>query len=232
MKKFISQTKSFFGSNKKMKPIKPPVIHYYKYISDSKIDMLFNQIPDKDIDELSEGLEFDFKILKYKMDAKKVNQKASREYKTQVVENFINTKLIDEVGSIDQPKKWIRGKLNMRWGIESQGVWFCVKKGRHILFLGGSEKHLIGRNSEDSYHVSDFPEILNMIVNKTTEKEDSVFDPDNLSFGLGAIVDFSEGNWGGIDQEFDFLARNLFGPINTSNGVHSITIGSPIFVRM
>lgn len=123
---------------------------YYIYISDAKVDMLFPQIPHEAKKKVAKELKIDFKIFG-----------ASRKTEIEVEENRI-TRLeavvaylseFGEVGSVDEPGKYINGTMPLTWGPvkvkdsrHTPFVYFSGETRRTVVGLGGSKKHMIGNN--------------------------------------------------------------------------------------
>jgi hypothetical protein len=85
---------------------------YYIYISDTKVDMLFAQIPRKTLEGLAGELNINFGIFSttLKQDAAEEN----RFSKLEVVRKYIEKHSV--VGTIDSPSEYFAGEETMKWG--------------------------------------------------------------------------------------------------------------------
>src|SRR5262249_46900096 len=108
-------------------------MRFYQYISDSKTDMLFPQIPPPLLEGLSAELGFDFKLLKGKISTSKLEM-TSRIAKVEAVERH----LVERGGISDDihERAWIKGRARFRCG------YLPSCKGL-ILFAGHFNGHLL-----------------------------------------------------------------------------------------
>ncbi len=133
---------------------------YYIYISDTKVDMLYPQIPKSILKKIASTLSIDLKLLGAEISvAGKGNSSDDTRYsKVQIVSEYIEKHL--DVGSIDAPSTYLKGKLSMGWGPTLGIAYFGGNTARTILGLGGSGHHIIGSNQEslktDSYSSLNF----------------------------------------------------------------------------
>ena len=142
---------------------------YYVYISDTKIDMLYPQIPKPLLKKIASNLSIDLKLLGAEVNiGTKSNQSDETRYaKVKIVSEYIEKHL--DVGTIDTPSTYFKGKLLMQWGqIElpadrnvlsltrtedyfnniSSDVYFAGKTDRTYFGLCGSLKHVLGTTTE------------------------------------------------------------------------------------
>lgn len=81
---------------------------YYVYISDTKVDMLYSQIPKKILDKIAVELGINLGI--FSLTAKgKGNQEETRYEKLKLVVNYIENNM--DVGTVDQPKAYFKGSI-------------------------------------------------------------------------------------------------------------------------
>ena len=125
-------------------------LRYYLYISDSKLDMLFEQIDLKSRKRISAELKIDLKVASLTLRGAE-NPGPTRTAKLQLVEQFIETH--QHVGTIQEPGKgYFRGQMRMTWdwaGWNHDGVWFQGNDydPGHLpqcIGLGGSRYHVLG----------------------------------------------------------------------------------------
>jgi len=91
-------------------------VKYYIYISDTKVDMLYPQIPKPVLKRIASSLSIDLKLLGAELSVGiKNNQVDETRYaKVRIVSEYIEKHL--DVGSIDAPSTYFKGKLFMKQG--------------------------------------------------------------------------------------------------------------------
>lgn len=144
---------------------------YYLYISDAKVDMLFDQIEPKLLESISGNLKIDLKLLSATL-SKEVAQK-TKINKLAVVCKYLQTQ--NMLGTINDPKEYFNGNLLMQWKPlnsdstdpaaelmakatshriysldpeKIRAVYFAGATRQTILGLVGSQHHLIGMARE------------------------------------------------------------------------------------
>ena len=121
-------------------------VKYYIYISDTKLDMLYPQIPRSLFRKFTPEFSFNLKLPVSEMGAAiKGNQIEDIRY-TKLKETV---KYIEEncgIGTIDQPLAYFRGTLPMQWGLlgASNVVYYGGSTASTTVGLGGSGQHVIG----------------------------------------------------------------------------------------
>jgi hypothetical protein len=88
-------------------------LKYYLYISDSKLSMLYDQLPERTRSKLAAELKIDLKVISATV--KKGETQQNQLSKLEVLVEYLNES--EEVGSIELPGKYFSGCLPMRWGI-------------------------------------------------------------------------------------------------------------------
>jgi hypothetical protein len=117
---------------------------FYHYISDAKLDMLFDQIPLSWLDGMKAEIGFDFAVLKGKVSAGDKPTSQAREAKVQAVE-----KLLTREGKIEEiPREgaWLRASFNCCVGFLENSPGLVLFGGTfegYTLLLAGSSHHLI-----------------------------------------------------------------------------------------
>ena len=118
---------------------------YYIYISDTKVDMLFAQIPRNILKKITGDLKINLGVISLGLKERKSEQ--TRFDKVKVVSNYIENHL--DVGDVDNPKTYFKGTLPIRWGPLSDPssplVYFGGRTEQTIFGLGGSAQHIIGQ---------------------------------------------------------------------------------------
>ncbi len=121
---------------------------YYIYISDTKVDMLYPQIPKSILKQIASSLSIDLKLLgaEINIGAKGGSSDETRYSKVQIVSEYIEKHL--DVGTIDAASTYFKGTLPMRWGLLGDySIYFTGITNRTYIGLGGSLKHVLGANS-------------------------------------------------------------------------------------
>lgn len=167
-----------------------PRTRYYLYISDSKLDMLFEQIDHSALRRISAELKVDLKIASVTL-KRADNPAPTRAAKLRVVEWFIDRH--HHVGTIDEPgNEYFRGRMEMAWG-QLRGshstdefrrglVFFQGWQHHHAVVLAGRSRHVLGwaagdddggrwgRSSHPEHilwalneHISNTPELADLI---------------------------------------------------------------------
>src|SRR5262249_7822444 len=124
------------GSNsQEQSPLK-----YYVYVSRSKVEMLYSQIPHQQRRGLLTKLAMDMPP----DDCERQTQEALFA-KTKLVVCFLEEQGM--VGNVDDPRAYFKGQLKLRWGPYGRRelVYFGGETKDTILGLGGSRIHVIGQ---------------------------------------------------------------------------------------
>ena len=122
-------------------------LRYYLYVSDTKLDMLFEQIDPGVLKRISAEVKVDLKLASITLRGAD-NPGPTRTAKLQVVERFIDKH--HNVGTIQQPgQEFFRGQMEMQWGwmgANERGVWFQGNDfdDSQYVGLGGSRHHVLG----------------------------------------------------------------------------------------
>src|SRR5438093_11370169 len=121
---------------------------FYLYLSRAKIEMLYQQLPNKK-GKSSVEVKAD---VKFASRTQKVEHELDCDDKLQLVMEA----LIDagQVGTVEEPSTYARGMVPMRWGIyDDDGlrpnntgplVYFSGLTGPNLVGLGGSSNHIVG----------------------------------------------------------------------------------------
>jgi len=143
----------------------------YVYISDSKVDMLYPQIPQKRLSKIATELKINLGILSLKFGHQPTEK--NRQDKLNLIIRYLKEE--GAVGTVDSTKEYFEGVLPMRgtpWPyIEKGMVYFGgTTKSGTVLGLGGSIHHCIGelRGETDTRSYSG----LGPLITKLTEELD------------------------------------------------------------
>lgn len=121
-------------------------VRYYLYISESKVEQLFEQIPTKRLSKIAKKLTIDLKLLKAEFGTRDQGAQQSLYEKVRVVERYLHDSGVvgvDEVES-DEGPMFFAGRMPLRWGRldDRQVVYFSGRTSDTLLGMGGSTRHL------------------------------------------------------------------------------------------
>lgn len=219
---------------------------YYIYISDTKVDMLYPQIPKSILKQIASSLSIDLKLLgaEVTIGGKSSQSDETRYSKVQIVSEYIEKHL--DVGSIDAPSTYFKGILPMQYGtFEREGVYektvyFGGITSHTTLGLGGSARHVIGNNSLNDLADTMPPSMLNglykallyeaQVFEEVPSKPHSGFYSDNILY----LVDYmTVQRLKGPKQQLEFLAKTLIqGSFSSDPSLSHIALGTPIYVAI
>lgn len=161
-------------------------LRYYLYVSDTKLDMLFEQIDRSTLKRISAEVKVDLKLASVTL-TRTDNPDPARAAKLRVVERFIDRH--HQVGTIENPgNEYFRGSMPMGWGWlrsrpvdEMDMVVFQGWQSRHTVVLAGSGRHVLGQNAAEEktrWALSSFPDhILSALdehISRAPELADSI----------------------------------------------------------
>lgn len=219
-------------------------LRYYLYISDSKVDMLFPQVPDADQKQTAAKFGFDVKILSasFEVQQKKFKSGVAR---LQAVEAYIRT--TQHVGTPRARSSWIAGAVDAKLVNTGDGaIFFISRSGRSFLVLGGSEHHLKGAKQSQRIGIpfSLLPSLTGALLRLGAQqiKESSPLPEEDLKELLAAgagggfrtWINITQGLWDQAtvpSQRIDFLAKRLATEEIPSTD-YGITLATPIYVAL
>jgi len=123
-------------------------MRYYVYISESKVEMLYAQIPRKLIENIAGKLTIDLKLIKTEFSESP--KEKTLHSKIQIIEDYLNDQGL--IGNTHALKSYIKGVEHMKWGHYPSGLVYFGSKTDVIIGLGGSEKHVIGNTGDSHAH--------------------------------------------------------------------------------
>lgn len=215
---------------------------YYVYISDAKVDMLYPQIPQSLLKKIAASLNIDLKLLgaEVNIGAKGSPSDETRYAKVKIVSEYIEKHI--DVGTIDAPSTYFKGKLLMKQGtLLDKAAYFGGETEQTVLGLCGSMKHLIGSpvGSDITTYGSSLYAIEYLVqavvseaklIYNTTATKDYIEDDLQLDTLVG-IVYITKGR-PSHTQQFEFLAKTLLqGPFPIYNHPY-VVLGTPIYVAI
>jgi hypothetical protein len=130
-------------------------LRYFLYISDTKLDMLYDQIDKGTLRRITAEVSIDLKLASVRLTQAPQAPVATRIAKLRVVEAFIDKH--HSVGNSQSPgKEYFRGQMDMHWGWLGGGIDsgpVVIFRGRDeggFVMLAGSRRHVIGEQQEVS----------------------------------------------------------------------------------
>jgi hypothetical protein len=129
----------------------PVPLRSYVYISKTKVNSLYEQIPPKQLKRLAKKLTIDLKVIKAELGAEE--REDSLVARTQIVERFLDREgVVAEVDAAgeDDEIEFFRGRLPLVWEPGRYGglIYFCGRTEATLLVLGGSGLHLTSNVAE------------------------------------------------------------------------------------
>lgn len=212
-------------------------MRYYVYISESKVEMLYSQIPQNLLENIAGKLTIDLKLIKTEF-AETPKEKTLHS-KIEIIENYLQYNNL--IGDISNPINYIKGIEEMRWGPYTPGLVYFGSKQNTVIGLAGSEKHVIGSTGDSSAHShSATPYLVAALNEQILSVRGSVNDNDECaeSFALSA-VELATTQMNGLKQRMEFLAKTLLVYPSDSfeyswegkSGL-PVILGSPIYVAI
>jgi len=216
-------------------------VRYYSYISDAKLDMLYEQIPPKLLDRIAAELKLDIKVVSVSL--KNDPSETTRYGKLNVVENYIERHF--DVGTVAEPTPWFRGHLNMRSGIYGDYphslLYFSGRQEGVLVALIGSVHHLVGNSAappDIPVPYSRLPALFDLLRRSQPGGGSQRTDEDEDKRALSEVVEFAQA-LPGVREPCEFLARRLLhGPVTGSQPEASrpeakaILLGTPLYVAL
>lgn len=203
-------------------------ITYYLYISDTKVDMIFSQIPSQVREKISAELKIDLKLLSVTLGSS--SAPLNRYSKTHFVASYLRKAV--HVGTIDLPEEYFFGEIPMRWGVlGNRLVYFQGSNLSTIVGLGGSKHHIVGEQraleipNEKPWSTSTGGAILNQLCQVTLEER-----AEADKFNFYKIIEATKLLKGPINK-LEFLAKKLFYQYDEKRNQY-LLLGSPIYVAL
>jgi hypothetical protein len=214
-------------------------IKYYVYLSSTKIDMLFQQIPKDMRSKIEKELEIDLKLIKMSFAEKQLddNLYSRLSIVTDYLEKYVG------VGDVSSPTEYFKGSLFMHWAEIASGVIFWgAKLNNTAIGLGGSMSNVLGYTSTGvQIGHSHTPWLVALL----SQEIESIIAPGFKALSQGAghpIVDeeierriiHSTQDWAedlylNSYQKCEFIAKKLR---FTTYHQHKVLLGTPIYVAI
>lgn len=218
---------------------------YYLYISDSKVDLLWDQIEPGTAGR--RATEWSAALPGVGLRRSVENAGPVRTARLERVLRYLDK--YGDMGTVDDPGQFFRGMLPMQWGpvTTSSGrglVYFGGRTDRVIVGLGGSSRHVIGAaaaaDEERQLAGSQLPRLLDGLAPEQTRPKAAVADDpleqldhqDRLALEL---VHQANAQLRGPAQNLEFVAKRLLvgpSPYPDRDGRDDMTVllGSPLYV--
>jgi hypothetical protein len=224
-------------------------VRFYIYVSDAKLDMLYEQIPPKLLSRLAAELKVDLKVIGASVQQTRLP--VTRYDKLHIVEQYLERNF--DVSWMTDPAPWFRGDLGLRsaiYGEPSEGLLlFTGTEKDTTIALIGSSYHLVGRHplppNGSLLGRSFLPDLFQLLERDEAERADqqvrgspwlrnaqrsSAMDEEQA---LEQVLDFGE-RARAPRQSCEFLSRLLLtGFITDANGnARRIVVGTPLYVAL
>lgn len=215
--------------------VKP--LRNYLYVSDAKLDMLFEQIDRSLLKQISVELKVDLKLASITLHHAE-DPSPARMAKLRIVERFIDDH--HNVGTCEnRGREYFRGQLNMQWGWITHPsrnaasiIFFRSKEDTLSLTLAGSRRHVIGEPPDVSAVAgSALPHIIAGISDHISDKSALAGLPSESARWVRAtrVRELRLHPEDAPSQPMEFLAI----PLAEDRGpdVH-VVLGTPIYVAL
>lgn len=212
-------------------------MEYFVYISDAKIEMLFEQIQSKLKRKKSSGeVEFNLGMFRAKFSTESVAR--TRYEKLKIIEDHLDGK----IGTVDEPKEYFMGTVDMAWGAYmdfEEMVYFSGCTSETYVGLGGSMVNCVPNRQANSSPRTSFSLSSDLVSALVKRKE--IYLPSSYmsrntpsseinSRALQAVVE-STLQRGLVAQRLKFLAKTvLTGEEKRFN--RNVLLGTPIYVAL
>jgi len=211
-------------------------MEYFLYLSDTKIEMLFDQVAPPSRGKLAGELEFNIGVLKAKFSTASVEK--ARHEKIQLIEKALAKK----IGTIYSPKEYFAGTMDMVWGPYEQYediVYFSGAVQGVCVGLGGSINNCVHSDRATPTSTTSFSYSPRLVAALARKKE--IYLP---GYGLGKRYSDSEVNSDALAgvveatyrhglprQRVKFLAKRVLqNTLNPSSEI--VLLGTPIYVSL
>lgn len=215
-------------------------MRYYIYVSPTKVEQLFAQIPQQQVKRLVTKLTVDLKIVKAEISARESQETLFS--RLVVVERFLEEESV--VGSVDQPQAYLSGSMSLHWITlddererrgEEPVVFFSGETSETVVGLAGSASNVLGESNPAAISAgSQTPRIIRALQNAVgdaPETHDSSYKLLNLTSRVAAVARHK-----GTQHQMTFLAKRLGeGRLSMEDGgredSHTV-LGTPLFVAL
>lgn len=219
-------------------------LRYFVYLSDTKVQMLFPQLPQR-LQHRGGSVSTEVKVrlgvfeASARRDPPGRTVDSDRFEKLRAVCGFLQSDA-SQLGTLDDPRQFFAGRLNMNWGsLKEYGadiVFFGGETARTTIALVGSRQSIVGEAPvSDSGHALDYYLFKFLSASEANPRS---FSLDALGPSGGATESYLTlassfnrymGRVANRSQRLEFVARTLF---RQDEDAHQILIGSPLYVAV
>lgn len=215
---------------------------YFVYISDSKVDMLLQQIDPSTTRGRTFEVSIDLKVLKGSWGSGSIAG-AERTARLQQVVRYLTEH--GDVGSVDEPGQFFWGMLPLRWGpmVGADGwslVYFGGRTEQTVVGLGGSRSHVFGATVGSDRDppitrsllpsllegIMKAPEIGPLLIGEDQNRQDD--DHEGDAEALDAVWRMAA-RLRGPAQNMEFVAKRL---LHGRHRGERVVLGSPLYVAL
>jgi len=222
-------------------------MEYYLYISESKVNMLFPQIPEATKGKLGAEVGVNVGVLKATVKAEKESQsKDNLIVHLQAVVDYL--KKSEDPGSVDKPKSWIEDTLSARviyLAENNQVVFFIGTSPEGTRFaLGGSAANLLSHQKPEQVQIgwSFLPDLIRSLRAMVSVSEDKRLSQESVERFLSGTAESNEFEWmdllkavqgasSGTTMTIKFLAKKLLSGAHVQDGTFGV-LATPLYVAM
>lgn len=215
---------------------------YYAYVSRTKVEMLFSQIPRKFLDGVTSELKVNLGVASSTLTQKPADDTLLSKLKAVIAYLDEN----EAMGTIDSPGNFFRGSASVRWGpYGSSGslVVFSGATDRTIFLLGGSTEHVIGvKPKADVPYVSTTPFLVDALCSelnvvalhqKEVENMSALVSQGRTKESMTLLAIEHTDRWmQGPSQVVDFVAKRLLFEPNGASNRKNLLLASPLYVAI
>jgi hypothetical protein len=206
-------------------------MRYYLYVSQAKLDMLFDQIPQKVMPRLVTEAKLDLKVVGVSL--QRPGGELTRYHRLDIVEEYLAQEY--DIGWMTEPSFWFRGDLGLRISVardDGGPMLMAGTDGDLVVALIGSAHHVIGQEhtAQDlRLRGGSWLPALRTLLKHGTRDPHALDDQDTFRDTLSFVRTV-----GGPATWCEFLARQLLrGTVTDHDGRQlEIVIGTPLYVAM
>ena len=227
---------SWLGKLRRRRP--KPKLRYYVYVSDTKVDMLYAQIPSRVRERLAAELKVDLKVLALSLSERPDQE--TRYSKVRLVSDYLVENA--RVGTVKDPAEYFSGAMPMRWGyLGDRGdlVYFGGRQGDTMVGLGGSARQVIGEAGSstptNSLTIGLVVALRGEVMLEEGELDEVDAESENRLMGTTSMIvtgmSGATSRMAGPEERLEFLARRLLFDDREEEPTRML-LGTPIYVAL
>ncbi|MFD6433771.1 DUF7019 family protein [Streptomyces venezuelae] len=202
-------------------------MRYYLYVSGTKLDMLYEQIPPKLLKRLAVEAKVDLKVLSVAVQSPRAD--VTTYDRLDIVEAYLEREF--DVSWMTEPRPWFRGDLELRvagYGSPEGPTFMTGRDGDTVIALIGSAHHLLGQRTA--------PETIQASYSMLPSLFRLLEETPGRAHGQDAahqVLEFAE-TLSEPPVYSEFLARRLLHGTATGRDGRQvdIVVGTPLYVAM